>query len=284
MIESFSKANFLGDWQMKVNNAFAQIRAKQLYHCKVLDPSNKPRSWEEYEGRRFHHTQPLELGSQKWAIIYSERDYDGANTLYEMMGKACGGFGIKVGEPQWVQTMGNKPADFINAIKSDVNPKEIKIVVVIIPSPNDKKVVKGFLDKGGVPSQFILPAKLRNAKIGVFSNLLKQMNAKLKQDIYRLHHPFFKNTMLVGFDVIMNGRNKLVGCCATVTPTLTQCLTKLYKQKPPVFTPEERKTMTGKTLKDEQDRKTTVDRTEIVKGFICDAMTQYRKNNAALPE
>jgi hypothetical protein len=118
-----------------------------------------------------------------------------------------------------------------------VNPANTKIVVVIIPNPADKKIVKSFLDKGGVPSQFILPAKLRNAKIGVFSNLLKQMNAKLKLDIYRISLPQFTKTMLIGFDVIMNGRNKLVGCCATVTNTLTQCLTKLYKQKPPEFSP-----------------------------------------------
>ena len=57
--------------------------------------------------------------------------------------------------------------------------------------------------------------------------------------------------MLIGVDVIMNGRNKLVGCCATVTPHLTQCLTKLYKQKPAEFTSEEIKELRGKRLKDE---------------------------------
>jgi hypothetical protein len=56
LIESFSKANFLSDWQMKVNNAFAQIRAKQLFHAKVIDPRNNERSWEEYEGKKFNHT------------------------------------------------------------------------------------------------------------------------------------------------------------------------------------------------------------------------------------
>jgi argonaute-like protein implicated in RNA metabolism and viral defense len=174
-----------------------------------------------------------------------------------MMGKASGIFGIKVGEPQWVEVKSPKPVDYINAIKSDINPANTKIVVVIIGNPSDKKDIKGFLDKGGVPSQFILANKMRNAKIGVFSNLLKQMNAKLKLDLYRVNLPHFKNTMLLGVDVIMNGRNKLVGCCATVTPSLSQCLTKLYKQKPPTFTPEERKVLRGKTLKEEQERRIT---------------------------
>lgn len=92
--------------------------------------------------------------------------------------------------------------------------------------------------------------------------------------------------MLIGTDIIMNGRNKLIGCCATVTPTLTQCLTKLYKQKPPTISVEERKDLQGqgKSFKEFQEQKTTIDRTEIIKGFVCEAMTAYRKNNGALPE
>lgn len=128
----------------------------------------------------------------------------------------------------------------IAALKSDINPKNIKIVVVILGKPADKKDIKQVLDKGGVPSQFITVSKLYNPKMSVISNILKQMNAKLKQDLYRVNLPCFKDTMLIGFDVIMNGANKLVGCCATITPHLTQCLTKLYKQKPPKFTEEEK--------------------------------------------
>ena len=92
-----------------------------------------------------------------------------------------------------------------------------------------------------MPSQFITSKVLGKAKIGVFSNLLKQMNAKLKLDLYRVNLPAFKNTMLIGVDIIMNGRSKLIGCCATLSKTHTQCLTKLYKQKPPVINPEERR-------------------------------------------
>jgi hypothetical protein len=56
LIEHFAKANVLSDWQIKVNENFAQIKAKQLYHCKVLDPNNNLRDWQEYEGKRFQHT------------------------------------------------------------------------------------------------------------------------------------------------------------------------------------------------------------------------------------
>jgi hypothetical protein len=57
--------------------------------------------------------------------------------------------------------------------------------------------------------------------MGVFSNLLKQMNAKVRQDLYRVNLPNFKNAMLVGVDLIMNGSSKLIGCCATSSKTMT---------------------------------------------------------------
>ena len=172
----------------------------------------------------------------------------------------------------------------MKAIRSDINPKDCKIVVVILHDPVIKKKIKAFIDQGGIPSQFILSRTLKNAKMGVFSNLLKQMNSKLRQDIYRLNHPALKNTMLVGIDVIMNGRNKLVGCCATITKSLTQCLTKLYKQQPPVFTEDERKELQGTRLRDVQEDRITAARTEIIKEFINDAMKTYHQTNSALPE
>lgn len=116
--------------------------------------------------------------------------------------------------------------------------------------------------------------------MGVYSNLLKQMNSKLRQDIYRLNHSALKNTMLIGIDVIMNGRNKLVGCCATVTKTLTQCLTKLYKQEPPKFSEQERRELQGSRLKDVQEERITLARIEIIKGFINDAMNAYQQANS----
>lgn len=227
----------------------------------------------------------MRLDNNSWALVYTKRDFDNANTLTEWMGKAAGGFGISIGEPQWVEVASNKPADYISGIKSDINPANTKIVVVIISRADEKKTIKAFLDKGGVPSQFILASKLfPKPKLGVFSNFVKQMNAKIKQDLYRINLPAFKNTMLLGVDVIMNGRNKLVGCCATVTNTLTQCLTKLYKQTPPEFTAQEKMELKGKFLRDEQENRVTRERAEIIKKFVCDAMTQYRKNTGALPE
>lgn len=96
--------------------------------------------------------------------------------------------------------------------------------------PTVKKGVKKFLDEGGVPSQFVTSKKLGGKlALGVFSNLLKQMNAKVKQDLYRVSLPHFKNTMLIGIDLIMQGNAKLIGCCATYNLPMTQVYSQLYK-------------------------------------------------------
>jgi hypothetical protein len=94
--------------------------------------------------------------------------------------------------------------------------------------------IKAFLDKSGVVSQFITAKKLGGKLfLSIFSSLLKQINAKVKQDLYRVNLPHFKNAMVIGVDLIMNASSKLIGCCATSSQTLTQCYTRLYKQKMP---------------------------------------------------
>lgn len=70
---------------MRVNAQFSSIRAKQLYHPKVLDPKHNSRSWEEYEQKKFPHSEPLYLAANKWALVYSNRDYNGANELFAAM-------------------------------------------------------------------------------------------------------------------------------------------------------------------------------------------------------
>jgi len=108
------------------------------------------------------------------------------------------------------------------------------------------------------------------------------MNAKLNQDLYRISLPNFKNTMLVGVDVVMNGSSKLVGCCATNSNTLTQCYTKLYKHKMPRPTASDM--IPGKARKEVQETMTTTERAAILRDFIVEAVGKYRSNTGNLPE
>ncbi len=40
LIESFANAGFQNEWQLKVNENYAAVNAKQLFHPKILDPQD----------------------------------------------------------------------------------------------------------------------------------------------------------------------------------------------------------------------------------------------------
>ena len=114
-------------------------------------------------------------------------------------------------------------------INRAINPKT-KIAVVLIQRDNQYAKPKKALDAKGIPSQF-LQVHTSKKPITVYSNLLKQMNAKLRQDLYRLNIPqTFSGAMVVGVDVCHAGRNSLVGLSASYTPQLTQHFSKVYPQ------------------------------------------------------
>lgn len=46
-------------------------------------------------------------------------------------------------------------------------------------------------------------------KIGVYSNILKQINAKVRKDLYKISIPL-KKTMVVGVDVVNEGSRSIV--------------------------------------------------------------------------
>lgn len=50
--------------------------------------------------------------------------------------------------------------------------------------------------------------------MGVFGNLLKQINAKVRLDLYRLKIPL-QNAMVVGVDVVNEGRKSIIGFTAS---------------------------------------------------------------------
>lgn len=78
--------------------------------------------------------------------------------------------------------------------------------------------IKSFLHNGGVPSQFIMRKTLsgsRGIPLGIAANILKQMNAKLGLDLYRLKIPQLNNSMVVGIDHIVSGPMILIGFSAT---------------------------------------------------------------------
>lgn len=94
---------------------------------------------------------------------------------------------------------------------------------MIIPDPRFKKKIKTLLDKKGLVSQFVLGNTIDRAKITVYSNILKQINAKLMNDLYRIQIPKpMENTMVVGVDIVNAGKSAIIGMTASYSQHLTQ--------------------------------------------------------------
>lgn len=62
-------------------------------------------------------------------------------------------------------------------------------------------------------------------KLPVASAILKQINAKVRLDLYRLSINQSAGTMFVGIDLINNGKGFLLGFTATNNAHATQCVT-----------------------------------------------------------
>lgn len=81
LIPKFEKSHIFDEWGIKINQNFAQVKVKQLYHPMVLDNKNQQRNWEDYGNRKIPHSQPLNLDTERWALVYGKRDFDNANML-----------------------------------------------------------------------------------------------------------------------------------------------------------------------------------------------------------
>mmetsp|Transcript_34437 Transcript_34437/g.25526 ORF Transcript_34437/g.25526 Transcript_34437/m.25526 type:complete len:181 (+) Transcript_34437:1239-1781(+) len=150
------------------------------------------------------------------------------------MQKASGRPGSRVEEPIWAEVARSNPKDFINEIKK-CNPQQVQIALVCLKEPKIKSEIKRELDKMGVPSQFVLPFKhfdkrKNEVKIVVVTNIMSQMTAKVKKDLYRLNISSQTSRMVVGFDYVLSNREFVLGFTASYNRYLTQHYSTVVRQ------------------------------------------------------
>ena len=98
---------------------------------------------------------------------------------------------------------------------------------MIIPNETYYPDIKAFLDDGKVPSQVIRSETIDKDNITVYSNILKQLNAKVGLDLYRIDTMIeFQGAMVVGIDVVNKGRQAFVGLSASYQKQITQHYSK----------------------------------------------------------
>ena len=97
--------------------------------------------------------------------------------------------------------------------------------------------------------------------------LLKQINAKLREDLYTLHLPFLKKTLLIGVDVVKAADGMILGfCCST-----NQKMTKFYSKVDHQELPRRSQSFT----QDDRENLITEKRTEYVASFVKEALKKY---------
>jgi hypothetical protein len=113
-----------------------------------------------------------------------------------------------------------------------IDPKSVRIVLVLLFRESDKHKLKSVLDgKVGVPSQFVLTRTAQRAcgALAVAGNILKQMNAKISRDLYRINFSNTQDTMVIGVNAINFGKGMLFALVATYSASLSQCFTYVDK-------------------------------------------------------
>lgn len=229
------------------------INGEKLPEPKIQN--NRPIA--DFYNRREKHLQPLNLQANQYAFIYDKRDFDLVEKILGNFKKAASGLGMAFSgsddDIQWVevpseQTLMNDGLDRRDAKRESgrmihcirqmlLNAKDekdpgLRIAFVLLQRPEEKAPIKMFLDKHGIVSQFMVQRNVeRNlSKMGVFTNLLRQVNAKMPLDLYRICLPDkvrSLHTMFIGIDVCHKGHTSIVGLSASYTQDATQHFCKI---------------------------------------------------------
>ena len=60
-------------------------------------------TWKDYTDRNIEHADPTIMSKESWCLLYSKDDYNRANKCVDMMKDACGKFGIRVEDPEYIE-------------------------------------------------------------------------------------------------------------------------------------------------------------------------------------
>ena len=173
-----------------------------------------------------------------WLCFYEKSNYDDAESLYKNLDKASKAYGLKIGDPEWVE-MQNKssPTDWKETADEYFGPgkeREFDFVVFLL-GKNDNKLYpelkKHSLCTSGYVSQVVKARSMqKKGVLSVCSKILLQLNAKLRGVSYEVN---FDNSvkdrklMVVGVDSSrIKGKKTGVAMVATINDTFTDFYNK----------------------------------------------------------
>jgi len=233
MASQLSGSTSIREANLQVDTDMITVKGRYLQDLTMKDPGNTQQRFKfaDYTRGSFPHSEPMKLEDGEWAIVYAARDTATVNEFVGGMRKAQGRMGIKLGEPEYIEIENSGKNDYISGFKQ-LDPNKTKIALVLLQREQDKHVLKSVIDgKVGVPSQFVLFKTAQKAcgALAVAGNILKQMNAKIARDLYRINFSNSQDTMVVGVNAINYGKGMLFALVATYSASLSQCFTYIDK-------------------------------------------------------
>jgi len=62
-----------------------ELKGKKLYEPQILGQGNRPVPFSDFTNRKVKNAEPLRVGNDEWALVYSKRDYDLTNKIVEAL-------------------------------------------------------------------------------------------------------------------------------------------------------------------------------------------------------
>lgn len=230
-------------------------------------------------------------------FAYFHISYDLANECVQMIKKAMGGLGMDLEiEPVWVEVPddfdmrndgftaaqlkdGGSFSESILSTLQEPDCQDVRLVFVLLENEKHHARIKKALERKGIASQMLLKNNIRRRmQLGVWSNILKQINSKCGLDLYRISYsPKIDQLkpMVVGLDVINMGGNCIVGLVASFNKDMTQ----YYSM--PVIQNLHRRELRNKS-KEEQQSIICRERAQILENFLIQAIQEYQNLNQGM--
>ena len=201
-------------WGLEFGN-FQTFKGRILPKPQVFFFNNKEDNNEKKDGRiqqqKFYKSINLVKGI--WMIL-SKYQNDGEKA-FENLFRCSHQMGIVIEKPEIFILTGKNDIEYINNLRS-INLNQGKKLLLIILDHSSKRYyssIKNFLCKQiGIVSQCIVWEKARSQNLSYWSNILKQMEAKLGAQPFTITvNPVFnKNiTMIIGIVISRIGKNKI---------------------------------------------------------------------------
>lgn len=137
---------------------------------------------------------------------------------------------MKVEQPEWIELDREENVEDLEYYLNQYmfaggSFRHPSMVVVILFRENLYGKYKLIFDKFRMPSQVITNRNARAFNASKASNILRQVNSKMRGDLFEMKFPAVMDkisTMLIGIDVCHSGRQSVVGFAASTNQPMSQ--------------------------------------------------------------